>query len=41
MFHDLGEVSKTAFEDYTKNPEKNPVGDWHCNYCSYKHHCWK
>jgi len=40
-FYDLGEVSKTAFEDFTKNPEKNPVGDWQCSYCAYKHCCWK
>jgi len=39
-FFDLGEVSKTAFQDFQKNPEKNPVGDWQCRYCAFKNHCW-
>lgn len=26
----LGEVSKTAFEAWQKNPKKNPIGDWQC-----------
>lgn len=40
-FFDLGEVSKTAYQDYQKNPDKNPVGDWQCRYCAYKNTCWK
>ena len=38
---DLNEVSKTAYENFQKSPDKNPVGDWQCQYCSYKHICWK
>ena len=40
-FFDLKEVSKTAYEAFQKNPDKNPVGDWQCRYCSYTHVCWK
>lgn len=39
-FYDLGEVSKTAYQDFQKNPDKKPVGDWQCRYCAYKNTCW-
>ena len=36
-----GEIAKTNYEKYKRNPEKNPLGAWECNYCSYKKHCEK
>ena len=36
-----GELSKTNYEKYKKNPTKYPCSDWACNYCSYRKHCDK
>lgn len=36
----LGEVSKTAYENWQKNPSKSPIGDWQCSYCSFRKFCW-
>jgi Holliday junction resolvase-like predicted endonuclease len=37
----LGEVSKTAYEKWLKDPRKNPIGDWQCRYCQYCKTCWR
>ena len=34
------EVAKTRYADWKRNPEKNPIGDWQCNYCKYAEVCW-
>ena len=35
-----GEVSKTAYEKWKTNPDKNPIGHWMCrNYCGYRDIC--
>jgi hypothetical protein len=39
--HDLGEVSKTAYEAWQKSKIRNPIGDWMCRYCSFKTVCRK
>ena len=36
-----GEIAKTNYIKYKQNPEKNPLCDWVCSYCSYKEHCEK
>ena len=36
-----GKIVKTKYEKYKQNPQKNPVGDWTCAYCSYKGQCEK
>jgi len=36
----LGEVAKTRYADWKKNPSRNPMGDWQCSYCRYKNICW-
>jgi len=38
--HDIGEVSDTAYKDWKKRPEKNPIGDWQCRYCPYSSICY-
>lgn len=35
-----GDITKTAYDNFKKNPKANPVGDWQCSYCSYKSLCW-
>ena len=35
----LGEIAKTKYELYKKNPDKYPVGDWNCSYCNYSDTC--
>lgn len=35
----VGEIAKTKFADWQKNPEKNPIGSWHCSYCGFKSFC--
>jgi CRISPR/Cas system-associated exonuclease Cas4 (RecB family) len=37
----LGEISKTAYQKWQKNPDKNPIGDWQCNYCKFRNECWR
>jgi len=39
-FKAAGEVSKSAYEKWKKNPALNPIGDWQCRYCSYANTCW-
>lgn len=35
-----GEISKTAYEKYKKDPSKNPIGHWLCmSYCNYRDLC--
>ena len=41
IMNSIGEVSKTAMADYTKNPSKNPIGDWQCRYCKFSEYCYK
>jgi CRISPR/Cas system-associated exonuclease Cas4 (RecB family) len=36
----LGEVSDTAYKDWQKKPDKNPIGDWQCRYCPYAQVCY-
>jgi hypothetical protein len=36
----IGEVSKTAYEKWEKNPKRDPIGDWQCRYCPFKKVCW-
>lgn len=36
-----GEIAKTKYDKWKKNPSKNPIGDWECSYCAYKEHCNK
>ncbi len=35
---ELGEVSKSAYDDWKKG--KGKVGDWQCRYCPYQDFCW-
>jgi hypothetical protein len=39
LHQSVGDISKTAFEDWKKNPAKNPIGDWQCRYCGYRNIC--
>lgn len=34
-----GEIAKYKYEAYHKSPDKNPIGDWNCSYCSYRDTC--
>lgn len=34
-----GDIAKTNYEAYKRNPEKNPIGDWQCEYCNHKDYC--
>ena len=36
-----GKIAKTKYQKYQQNSEKNPIGDWNCSYCAYKHQCDK
>lgn len=36
----IGEVAKTTYEKWKKNPKKNPIGDWQCRYCPFAGECW-
>lgn len=36
---DIGEVSRTKYEKWVKNPKKNKLGAWQCSYCPYKDTC--
>lgn len=38
---ELGEVSDTAYKDWKKKPDKNPIGDWQCRYCPYTQVCYE
>ena len=33
------EISKTKYEAYSRDPDKYPIGNWQCNYCSYLNQC--
>lgn len=35
-----GEISKSAYEKWQKNPGKNPIGNWECRWCSFSKACW-
>ena len=37
----LGEISKTAYENWQKNPSRNFLGDWNCAYCPFLEKCNK
>lgn len=39
-YHKCGKVAKTNYEKWKKNPEKNPVGDFNCSYCSWEPICY-
>lgn len=34
-----GDVSKTNYDKWVKNPKTNKLGDWHCSYCDYREQC--
>jgi Holliday junction resolvase-like predicted endonuclease len=34
-----GIIAKTRYENYHRNAEKYPIGDWQCNYCDFKDLC--
>jgi hypothetical protein len=34
-----GYVGKTKYEDWKKNPGKNPIASWHCSYCGHSDQC--
>lgn len=36
-----GEVAKTKYANYKRNPEKYPIGAWECAYCNFRKHCDK
>lgn len=37
----LGNVAKTTYEDWKKNPKKNTIGDWNCRYCGFCNICYE
>jgi hypothetical protein len=37
--HKIGLIAKTRYENFQRNPEKYPIGDWQCSYCDYKDLC--
>ena len=37
--YENGEITKYKYENYVRNPDKNPIGDWNCAYCSYSDTC--
>jgi Holliday junction resolvase-like predicted endonuclease len=37
--YESGEITKYKYENYVRNPDKNPIGDWNCSYCSYSDTC--
>lgn len=37
--YDAGLISKTKYENWTKNKDKYPIGDWQCSYCGYNSIC--
>ena len=39
--HASGEVSKTKYENYLRNPERYPISSWNCSYCNYRSQCIK
>ena len=41
MRKSIGEVSKTAYDKWKKNPKKYPIMSWQCSYCRYKQVCAK
>jgi len=34
-----GNVSKTNYDKWVKNPKTNKLGDWQCSWCDYKDQC--
>lgn len=34
-----GEVSKTAYQKWQRNPKKNPIKSWQCVYCPFTKYC--
>lgn len=38
QLHSEGKISNTKYKDHTEGKEK--YTDWHCDYCSYRDHCW-
>lgn len=36
----IGEVSKSAYENWKRNKVKNPIGCWNCKWCQYPEVCW-
>lgn len=39
LYYARGELSKTRYENYKRNPEKNPACDWNCSYCGFLDKC--
>ena len=34
-----GEIAKTKYENWKRDPKANKIGDWQCAYCSHKDTC--
>lgn len=41
IFWNDGEINKTDYEKWEKNPSKYPVFRWNCSYCAYSEQCEK
>ena len=39
-YYAVGDIGKTKYEKWKKNPTKNPIGSWVCNYCNFSSFCW-
>lgn len=37
--YSLGEIAKTKYEAWKRDPKKYPIGDWNCSYCNYSKTC--
>lgn len=37
--HDNGMIGKTKYEEWKRNPGKNPISSWHCGWCEYSDQC--
>jgi len=38
--NERGELSKSKYDNWKRNPVKNPIGDWQCSYCPFRLECW-
>lgn len=38
--YSIGDLGKTKYEKWKKNPTKYPCGNWNCSYCQYTNFCW-
>lgn len=40
MRNSIGEIAKTTYEKWKRNPQANPIGDWQCRWCSFNKVCY-